>query len=334
MFMDNKALLDQLMGKDRNAPTFKGIAEQWKDPSACKEFLVGFCPYEILYNTKVSVGICRGTHSDVVKQQFENSKDPQKASLNRKYELDLLTHLERIVDNVDSRVRKQMDRIRIHNKAELILPPEKQREIDEMNLQISVSIKQVEKLAEQGLFDDSAILMSKVEELNKRAAELKKDAESRYFKHETVCPLCGAITIYSASGEDKDELINDHLGGRQHIGMERVRMQIIDIKTKYRLSLSRRDREFKPSEKLQIELKREGIEVSRPIDVDGEHNPDAQRDRSRSVSAITDRGDVHERHRARHRRPRSRSPRRSRSRSPRRHRSPSTPRSMVSVTFE
>jgi hypothetical protein len=330
MFMDNKALLDQLMGKDRNALTFKGISEQWKDPSVCKHFLVDFCPYEILYNTKVSVGVCRNSHSDVVKQQFESSQDKEKETLARKFELDLLTQLERIVDIVENRVRKQDDRIRIHNSVELRLPAEKQQEIDDVHSQISISMRQVERLAEQGLLDDSAVLMSKVEELNKRAADLVNEAKSRYFKHETVCKVCGAVTVYCASGEDKDELINDHLGGRQHMGMERLRVKIIEIKSHRKLPLSRRDREFSPSLKLQDELRREGIEVVIPSQLvlaEGSADDETRRHCVRGDRALS-KGSL-----ARGRRLRSRSPRSRRSPSLR-GRSPSTPRSMVSITFE
>ena len=332
MFMDNKALLDQLMGKDRNAPTFRGISEQWKDPSVCKHYLVDFCPYEILYNTKVSVGNCRNSHSDVVKQQFESSTDVDKANLARKYELDLLTQLERIIDTVDSRVRKQSERIRIHNKAELRLPIEKQREIDEVNEQISISMRQVERLAEQGLLDESGILMVKVDELNKRASELKSEAEKRYFKHEAVCDTCGAITIYTATGTDKEELINDHLGGRQHLGMEKVRMKVIEIKTRRQLPLSRRDRDFRPSVKLQNEMRREGIELTIPLEAK-ETYPDGIQGRSRSRGAASPRASrAVGRGQKRPSRHRSRS--RDRYHSPARRRSPSTPRSMVSITFE
>lgn len=330
MFMDNKALLDQLMGKDRNAPTFKGISEQWKDPAVCKHYLIDFCPYEVLHNTKVSVGNCRNSHSDVVKQQFDASSDADKPNLARKYEVDLLTHLERIVDTVDSRVRKQSERIRIHNQAVLRLPAEKQREIDEVNDQISISMRQVERLAEQGLLDESGILMVKVDELNKRATDLRTEAEKRYFRHETICETCGAITIYTATGDDKEELINDHLGGRQHLGMEKVRMKVIEIKTRRKLPLSRRDRDFRPSDKLQNELRREGIEVTIP----GESKNDDNRRHgvlSPSRSGQRDGGDRGNRqHRSQGRRSRSRD----RYKSTSRNRSPSTPRSMVSITFE
>jgi hypothetical protein len=309
MFMDNRALLDQLMGKDRNAPTFKGISEQWKDPSMCKAYILDFCPYELFYNTKVFLGNCRGTHSDVVKHQFDTSSDKDKASLRKKYELDLLTQLERIIDSVDLRVRKQQERVQ-SKIADYRLPAEKQRELDEMNQEISISMKQVERLAEQGIFEESALLMSKVEELTRRAAEFKKQAENRYFKTESVCSVCGAVTVFSLDEHGKEELINDHLRGRQHSGMERVRMKVIELKNRHSLHLSRRDREFEPSESIQHELKREGIEVILP-DKQLERSPRNNRSPRR----------------------RSRSPRRRES--PRRRaRSPSTPRSMVSVTFE
>lgn len=310
MFMDNRALLDQLMGKDRNAPTFKGISEQWKDPSMCKAYILDFCPYELFYNTKVFLGNCRSTHSDVVKQQFETSADRDKSALTKKYELDLLTQLERIVDGVDLKVRKQKERIN-SRIADYRLPLDKQKELEEMNQEISISMKQVEKLAEQGMFSESALLMSKVEELTKRSTEFKKQAENRYFKTESVCNVCGAVTVFSLDEQGKDELINDHLRGRQHSGMERVRMKMIELKTKHNLNLSRRDRDFEPSESIQHELKREGIEVI---------IPEKSTERSPPRHFL--------------RRSRSRSRRRASPRHHRRARSPSTPRSMVSVTFE
>jgi hypothetical protein len=322
--MDNRSLLDQLMGKDRNAPTFKGITEQWKDTTMCKPYILDFCPYDILYNTKISIGTCRHTHSDVVRNQFESSLDKDKSALQKKYELDLLTNLERIVDNIDGRVRKQADRIRLSNRTDLVLPSDKQTALDEMNSEISVSMKQVEKLAEQGLFDDSSLLMSKVEELTKRANEFRQTAEDRYFKRETVCEVCSAVTTFKASGEGKDELIREHLRGRQHSGMELIHAKIIEIKTHHCIKLSRRDREFVPTEGVQNERRGPNEDARIPIDlVDHDHD-----DLSVNVKQSRSRGDRVQSVTA------LRGRQKSRSRSPRRPRSPSTPRSMVSVTFD
>ena len=331
MFMDNRALLDQLMGKDRNAPTFKGITEQWKDPSICKPYILDFCPYETLQNTKVTIGSCRLTHSDVVRQQFECSLDKEKASLQKKYELDLLTHLERIVDNIDTRVRKQSDRIRVSNQADLTLPHEKQKALSEMNEEISVCMKQVERLAEQGMFDDSSSLMSKVEELTKRATEFKQQAEARYFKRETVCQICSAVTVFNASGEGKDELINEHLRGRQHTGLELIRLKVIEIKNKHRIHLARRDREFEPSEGVKKQLEKEGVKLV--VSLHSEDSEEEQRPSSRVSSPRNTRIPASSSGPVRGR-PYERPGKSGRSRSPRRPRSPSTPRSMVSVTFD
>ena len=354
MFRDNKALLDQLMGKDRNAPTFKGIAEQWKDPTMCKPYILEFCPYELFNNTKMFLGNCRCTHSDIVKQQYESSTDKDKSTLTRKYELDLLTHLELIIDSVDSRVRKHQERINA-TTIEFRLPPERERELDDMNKDISLSMKQVEKLAEQGLLEESSLLMSKVEELNKRVAERRKELESKYFKKEAVCDVCSALSIFGIEEDGSAERINDHLRGRQHSGVERTRMKIVEIKQKYKLPMSRRDRQFVPSETIQHELKREGIEVvviedngsepEAPAPVNRDRQGHARRSRSRSDRRRGP-GRRSPSPRDRRREPYRPRPRSSRSRSrsvekrtrpiSRRSRSASSSsaKSMVSVTFE
>jgi hypothetical protein len=322
MFMDNKALLDQLMGKDRNKPTYKGIPEQWKQHDMCKPYLLDFCPYELFSNTKMYLGNCRGIHSDVVKQQFESTKDSDKPALIRKYELDFLTQLERILDNIEVRYRKAKERIG-HQKVNLQLPSDKQAELDEMNEDISIAMKQVERYAEQGQLDESSLLMSKVEELTNRANERKKELESRYFISEKVCEVCSALSTFSVTA---DGWIDDHMRGRQHTGSERVRMKVIEIKNRYRLPLARRDRDFTPSESLKHELKQEGREVVTADlengELDLERITPPRRSRSRS-----NRGRRRPRERAR----RSATPD---DRRPRRSRSVSSSRSMVSVTFD
>ena len=310
------------MGKDRNKPTYRGISEQWKQHEMCKPYLLDFCPYELFSNTKMYLGSCKGTHSDVVKQQFESSNDGDKASLIRKYELDFLTQLERILDNIEVRYRKAKDRIG-NQKVVKTLPAEHQAELDGMNEEISVSMKQVEKYAEQGRLEESALLMSKVEELTTRANERKRELENRYFISETVCEVCSALSTFSVTA---DGWIDDHLRGRQHTGSERVRMKVIEIKNKYKLPLARRDRDFTPSESLKHELKQEGREIVTADlengELDLERITPPRRSRSRS-------------HRGRRRQERrSRRSITPDTRLPRRSRSVSSSRSMVSVTFE
>lgn len=146
--MTNKELLDQLMGKDRNKPTFKGLQEQWKDPGMCKPYILDFCPSGLFHNTKIDVGKCHNTHSDVVRDQYDRSSDPEKALLTRKYEMDLLTHLERVVDQVENRVRKQKERV-YTAAPQFHLTGDRAREVEKLNAQISQLMKDAERLAEE-----------------------------------------------------------------------------------------------------------------------------------------------------------------------------------------
>ena len=53
-----RAMLDELMGKERNLPpeerTGKGIS--YKDAAICKYSLAGLCPYGLFKNTKSDLG--------------------------------------------------------------------------------------------------------------------------------------------------------------------------------------------------------------------------------------------------------------------------------------
>jgi len=280
------------MGADRNESTFKGLREQWKDDCMCKPYLMDFCPYELFYNTKMFLGNCSKTHSDIVRTQFEGSSDAEKLSLVRKYEYELLTHLEKIVDTVERKVLRQKDRINAaipqHRVSET-----KEAEIAELNQQVSVSIKEVERLAESGQFEESTILMGKVSELQNRIKELSEDKFAKYVKKEIVCEVCGVLIGADVDAEGRPERAHDHVRGKQHMGMERVRLKIIELKSKHKIRKSRRDTDFVPSVELTKEMEREGLEV--PVAVEEEDGVE-----SGEIS------EVHE-HRHERNRPRSRS---------------------------
>ncbi len=258
--MSNKALLDQLMGSDRNESSFKGLREQWKDESMCKPYLMDFCPFEIFYNTKMFLGNCSKTHSDIVRTQFESSTDVEKTTLVRKYEFDLLSHLERIVDNVERKVNRQKGRINA-SVPEFRISESKESEIAELNNQVSVSIKEVERLAESGQFEESTVLMAKVGEIQNRIKQLSEDKFAKYVKKEVVCEVCGVLIGAGVDEEGRPERAHDHIRGKQHMGMERIRLKIIELKGKHKIRKSRRDTEFVPSEELTKEMVREGFDV-------------------------------------------------------------------------
>ena len=53
-----RAMLDELMGKERNVPLDqrKGTDMKFNDPEVCKYALAGLCPYGLFKNTKSDLG--------------------------------------------------------------------------------------------------------------------------------------------------------------------------------------------------------------------------------------------------------------------------------------
>ncbi len=53
-----RAMLDELMGKERNVPMDqrKGTDMRFNDPEVCKYALAGLCPYGLFKNTKSDLG--------------------------------------------------------------------------------------------------------------------------------------------------------------------------------------------------------------------------------------------------------------------------------------
>ena len=53
-----RAMLDELMGKERNVPLDqrKGTDLRFNDPEVCKYALSGLCPYGLFKNTKSDLG--------------------------------------------------------------------------------------------------------------------------------------------------------------------------------------------------------------------------------------------------------------------------------------
>ncbi|KAI0982044.1 hypothetical protein GJ496_006143 [Pomphorhynchus laevis] len=51
------ALLDELMGKNRNAAPGDRVKNyHYSDRDVCKHFLCGFCPHELFVNTRADLG--------------------------------------------------------------------------------------------------------------------------------------------------------------------------------------------------------------------------------------------------------------------------------------
>jgi hypothetical protein len=67
-----RALLDSLMGINRNQDREQDEVKDWRDKRVCKAFLSGLCPHELFGNTKADMGSCKYVHSEDLKREFED----------------------------------------------------------------------------------------------------------------------------------------------------------------------------------------------------------------------------------------------------------------------
>lgn len=64
---EQRALLDELMGLNRNNDNADALIDDWRDKRVCKFFLLGCCPHEVFRGTKICMGACEKAHNDDLK---------------------------------------------------------------------------------------------------------------------------------------------------------------------------------------------------------------------------------------------------------------------------
>ena len=163
--MDNlRKTLDHLMGKDRDLPLNERLSHQnhFDSPDVCKYFLLGFCPHGLFPNTKNDLKECKDRHDQQFKIMFEN--DPNKEQYQIKYEEKLMEYLEKLVAEVDKKMKKSMERIDAPIPEQEI-NEETQEKISQIDKEISDLTKQAEKYGEIGMVDDSETILKEIEKL-------------------------------------------------------------------------------------------------------------------------------------------------------------------------
>jgi len=145
-----RALLDELMGKHRNLPADQrpAAALKWSDPQVCMWYNLGFCPHDLFVNTKSDLGPCDKEHDDKLRMDFEveTSDNPKLLMLHeRKY----MAYLEKLLYDVDRRIRSHNDRLKTELKIDL--DPDVQKQVDEIGRQIASLVQQVRDRSSTGV---------------------------------------------------------------------------------------------------------------------------------------------------------------------------------------
>jgi len=288
----NRALLDELMGADRNmlSEEKKRNRRNFFDENVCKYFLCGFCPHDLFTNTKSDLGPCPKSHDEVLKREWENC--PTKSRY--PYESDFIRFLERQVNELDRRIEQHHKRLEVQDAAEGTMPEQHQLRCAAIDAECEVLLRKIESLGEEGLVDEATACHEKLKTL-KTEKETIQRASAKDFalknaqmnqissfvnqvpeKKMRVCEICGAYLVIS----DNEKRSASHLDGKQHVGFALIRETL--------------DAYFKKNEKQQKSREHEREREGRRSDErEGRRTDD--RDIRRSDGHHRDRGDGHRR---------------------------------------
>ncbi|KAL2540071.1 LUC7 N terminus domain-containing protein [Abeliophyllum distichum] len=261
-----RALLDELMGTARNLTEEerKGYKEiKWDDKEVCGFYMVRFCPHDLFVNTRSDLGVCPRIHDPKLKESFE--KSPRHDSYVPKFEAELAHFCEKLVSDLDRRVRRGQERL--------------EQEIKNL-------LEQVESLGETGKVDEAEALMRKVDTLNAEKTALAQQPQQDKLlmiaqeKKMALCEICGSFLV----ANDAAERTQSHVTGKQHMGYGMVR----DFLSKYKAAKEKAREEQRLAREKEAEERKKQREReydsrlrSDSADRDRYHDRDYDRERER-----------------------------------------------------
>eukprot|EP00210_Caulerpa_lentillifera_P004300 g4103.t1 len=280
-----RALLDELMGKDRNVPlSDKKVKElRFTDSNVCKYELAGLCPFTLFKNTKSDLGQCQyELHSDhldweKVSHQWNALTDKQKSKYSN--ERELFRYLDGLVKEMDRKIARSKERAE-KESAPRELKPEDRVQLEGIQTKLKEALDKAEQSGEMGDIDQSMLYSQQGEALKKQYDELYKTF-TQPERTMTVCEVCGVFI----NSTDNEQRRRDHLNGKQYMGWKSIR--------------THRDRLGKKLDDLKKEQEQEEGEEPAVEEEEDEEKPRRERSRSNEDRSSS-------RHR---RRERSRSPR-------------------------
>ncbi|XP_043716041.1 luc7-like protein 3 [Telopea speciosissima] len=230
-----RALLDELMGAARNLTeeerkNYREIC--WDDKEVCGFYMVRFCPHDLFVNTRSDLGPCPRIHDPKLKESFE--KSPRHDSYVPKFEAELAQFCEKLVLDLDRKVRRGRERLaqEVEVTPSAPIPSEKSEQLSVLEEKIKNLLEQVETLGETGKVDEAEALMRKVEILNVEKTILTQQPQNEKAlmltqeKKMALCEICGSFLV----ANDAAERTQSHVTGKQHIGYGMVRDFIDEYK--------------------------------------------------------------------------------------------------------
>ncbi|KGN50411.1 luc7-like protein 3 [Cucumis sativus] len=281
-----RALLDELMGSARNLTEEerRGYKEvMWDDKEVCGFYMVRFCPHDLFVNTRSDLGPCTRIHDQKLKESFE--KSPRHDAYVPKFEAELAQFCEKLVMDLDRRVRRGRERLaqEVEPAPPTPLSAEKSEQLSVLEEKIKNLLEQVEALGEAGKVDEAEALMRKVDLLNTEKTALTQQTQNDKVlmlaqeKKMALCEICGSFLV----ANDAAERVQSHVTGKQHVGYGMVRDFISEHK-EAKEKAREEERLAREKEAEERKKQREEFERRKRGDSSEDKYRDRERDRDRN----------------------------------------------------
>lgn len=230
---EQRALLDSLMGVNRNADRAADEILDYHDSRLCKMFLFGVCPSDLFTNVKARHTDCDKLHDENMRKKFLADGQDECGIFDGQVE----NKVNDMVRDMDRRIAREKDKLRhptggnAFNVDGLVLSAE----IDNISHSIMDAIENGND------FDKAMALLPSLEVLNK-----EKNSSSNRDKNNSsgpdlmrklrVCDVCGStVSIF-----DGNYRLADHFAGKLHEGYKRLRELKNRISTRRQLLRNKR----------------------------------------------------------------------------------------------
>jgi len=229
-----RALLDSLMGAQRNHDMDELKRKSWKESDVCKHFLVSFCPYELFLGTKSDLGLCKKLHEEHLRHTYRNKA---KSRTKAKYEKRFLDFLSDLISTLDHKIRRAEDRLNEKDEepeevltADDVLTEQQKDRLKEIEKEIERKNEKMELCGNEGRVEEAQRLLGETENLQLEQKKLQEQAQVvlRSGTHERplkTCEICGAFV----DRVDPSRTLN-HESGRTHQGFSLVRETAAELK--------------------------------------------------------------------------------------------------------
>lgn len=201
----------------------------------CKSFLVGKCIYDMLDNTKESMGKCPKLHIEKHRLIYQTAKENGVAMPRKDYLLDYLQELSRFVHDCDMRVKIAEERLDYSPEDKQLLN-DLARKVENLNTTIEIVQQELEIIQEQEKDIRKAIeLNEKLKYYINERDSVSERYNSTLEKLNTigqqklqVCEVCGAYMLKV----DTDRRLVDHFMGKIHLAYFDMRHTLQELKEK------------------------------------------------------------------------------------------------------